>query len=281
MGTFAEALIKARTDAGFETAYKFYHRNGGKGHFPFTFVHYLRIEKGESLPRPEWVETLFLALRIMPTQAEARALLVAYLTGTLGGEKYARYILFPLFEQPEAGAEKFDPMKWMNAAHSEHLSPAEFSAMAADETAYWCAEGLFNEAAPLAAEELARKLGEKTAPVKAALAALVKAGLVLKAGKDKYRSRREGKFFTYPGRLNGMAPQLDKVRGYWEKARAKETGPEFERLCFVRGRESAMNNYRLNLSQAVDAANACIVNRTGPDTAFFLVEARIRKIKRF
>ena len=49
---FSQQLIKARTAAGFNTAYKFYHRNGGRRHFKFTFVHYARIERGLSLPRP-------------------------------------------------------------------------------------------------------------------------------------------------------------------------------------------------------------------------------------
>ncbi|OGS10794.1 MAG: hypothetical protein A2234_02330 [Elusimicrobia bacterium RIFOXYA2_FULL_58_8] len=281
MGEFAKNLIKARSEAGFETAYKFYHRNGGRRHFPFTFVHYTRIEKGGSLPRPEWIEPVFVALRLLPTQLEARNLLRSFISDLLGGEKNAGYILAPLLSGAKPEDEKFDPMKLMKSAHSVHLTPDEFAVMTGNEAAYWCAEALFNEADAFTSVELAEKTGFKAGEVLAALNALVAAGLVIKAGKGKYRCRYEGKFFTYPGRLEGMGKFLDKAREYWEKAAKKEGRIFFERLGLIRTTESAISGYRLNLAQAVDSANACIVNRSGPDTAFFLIESRIRKIKRF
>lgn len=281
MGEFAKNLIKVRSESGFETAYKFYHRNGGRKHFPFTFVHYTRIEKGGSLPRPEWIESLFIALRLLPTQGEARNLLQAFVTDLLGGEKNAGYILAPLLSGAQQEAEKFDPMKLLKAAHSVHLTPDEFAVMTGSEAAYWCAEALFNEAAAFTPAELAKKIGITTRATLAALIALEKAKLVIKAGKGEYRCRYEGKFFTYPGRLDGMGQLLDKARAYWEAAAKAEGRIFFERLGLIRTTESSISAYRLNLSQAVDAANACIVNRAGPDTGFFLIEARIRKIKKF
>lgn len=281
MGEFAESLIKARAAAGFETAYKFYHRNGGKQHFPFTFVHYTRIEKGASLPRPEWIEPVFVALRLLPTQAGARNMLRSFISDLLGGEKNARYILAPLLAVSGPEAEAFDPMQLLKAAHSVHLSPDEFAVMTGSEAAYWCAEALFNEAGAFTPVELAEKTGLGAGETRVALKALDKAGLAVKAGKGKYRCRHEGKFFTYPGRLEGMGSLLDKARAYWETAAKKEGRIFFERLGLIRTTESAISGYRLNLAQAVDAANACIVNRSGPDTGFFLIEARIRKIKRF
>ncbi len=47
MTGFSQQLIKARSAAGFDTAYKFYHRNGGRKHFSFTFVQF-------QLDRPGW-----------------------------------------------------------------------------------------------------------------------------------------------------------------------------------------------------------------------------------
>ena len=280
MKEFAKNLVIARSAAGYETAYKFYHRNGGRKHFPFTFVHYTRIEKGRSLPRPGWIEPIFVALRLLPAQAQARTLLRSFVSGLLGGEKNAAYILAPLLPGAEPQDAKFDPMLLLKAAHSVHLSPEEFAVMTGSEAAYWCAEALFNEAGAFTARELAEKTGLPCGAAAAALKALEKAKLAVRTGA-KYRCRYEGKFFMYPGRLAGMGTLLDKARAYWEKAARREGRAVFERLGLVRTTESAISGYRLDLAQTVDAANACIVNRSGPDTGFFLIEARIRKIKKF
>lgn len=281
MEEFAQNLIKARSEAGFETAYKFYHRNGGRKHFPFTFVHYTRIEKGDSLPRPEWIELIFVALRLLPTQVQARNMLKSFVSDLLGGAKNAGYILTPLLADTKPEDEKFDPMRLLRSAHSVHITPDEFAVITGSEAAYWCAEALFNEAAAFTPAELAEKIGFNSAQTLTALKALEKTKLVIKAGKGEYRCRYEGKFFTYPGRLDGMEKLLDKAKTYWENAAKKEGRVFFERLGLIRTTESAISGYRLSLAQAVDAANACIVNHSGPDTGFFLIEARIRKIKKY
>ena len=54
----------------------------------------MRIEKGESVPKPEWLERILLALRLLPTQAESRDLLMSYLRAFLGG--FQREILWYL-----------------------------------------------------------------------------------------------------------------------------------------------------------------------------------------
>ncbi len=275
---FANLLIKARTAAGFDTAYKFYHRNGGRKHFAFTFVHYMRIEKGASVPKPEWLERIMLALRLLPTQAEARGLLTAYLRDFLGGGRTAEYVLAPLFSGQAAQASRPDAMTWMKAQASVHLTPEEFTAMAASETAYWCAEALCSDGGTWAPEELAKKLSLDPKAAAKALESLKKAGLMLKTAAGKYKCRHQGKFFTYPGRLEGMGAQLETINGYLEKA----GGPEFfERLELVRAEEGAMSNFRLQLAQAMDGANAYASHSAGQNTGFYLIKLRMRKVKAF
>lgn len=218
--TFSRQLIKARSAAGFDSAYKFYHRNGGRRHFKFTFVHYNRIERGLSLPRPEALPYIFLGLRLLPTEAGVRELLLAYIRSYLGGGQAADYILNPVLSPAQQPADGDGPMGWMKAHSSVHLSPREFSAMAESETAYWCAEALCNDPAAWYPEELAAKLELQPKAVKTALESLKKAGLALKTAAGKYKCRYQGKFFTYPGRLEGMGGALDAVKGYWAKAAA-------------------------------------------------------------
>jgi len=278
MTRFHEHLIKARAAAGFDTAYKFYHRNGGRKHFAFTFVHYLRIEKGESVPKPEWLERILLALRLMPTQAEARELLMSYLRDFLGGGRTAEYVLAPLFSGQAPAGGGPDAMTWMKAHSSVHLSPKEFSAMAASEAAYWCAEALCSDGGSWAPGDLAGKLGLDPKAAAKALESLKTAGLAVKTAAGKYKCRHQGKFFTYPGRLEGMGAQLETINGYLEDA----GGPDFfERLELVRAEEGAMSNYRLQLAQAMDGANAYAAHSAGQNTGFYLIKLRMRRLKDF
>lgn len=277
---FSKQLIKARAAAGFDTAYKFYHRNGGRRHFKFTFVHYNRIEHGLSLPRPEGLQEIFLALRLMPTEAGSRELLVSYLRSQLGGGAAADYILNPLFSGTGSNASSAGPMDWMKAHSSVHLSPEEFSAMAASETAYWCSEALCNDSGAWKPEELAKKLGLEPKPVKAALESLKKSGIVLKTTGGSYKCRYQGKFFTFPGRLEGMGKALETVKSYWTKAGAG--GRDFfERVELIRAEDGAVSNYRLQLAQAMDGANAYATHSGSPESGFFLIETRIKKIRKF
>lgn len=277
---FSKQLIKARLAAGFDTAYKFYHRNGGRRHFKFTFVHYGRIEHGVSLPRAEWLQRIFLALRLMPTEAAARELLVSYLRGLLGGGSCADYVLNPLFSGKDGGANQAGPMDWMKAHSSVHLSPDEFSAMAANEAVYWCAEALCNDSGAWKSEELAAKLGLEAAKAKSALEALKKAGIAVKTAGGKYKCRYQGKFFTYPGRLEGMSKSLDAVKSYWDKAAAG--GRDFfERVELIRAEDGAVSNYRLQLAQAMDGANAYATHSGSATSGFFLIETRIKKVRKF
>lgn len=277
---FSRQLIKARSAAGFDTAYKFYHRNGGRRHFKFTFVHYTRIERGLSLPRPEWLEGIFLGLRLLPTEAGARELLLSYLRSALGGGAAADYILNPLFGASGTAGNPAGPMDWMKAHNSVHLSPAEFSAMAASEAAYWCAEALCNDTGAWKPEELGKKLGLETKAVKTALESLKKAGLAVRTAGGSYKSRYPGKFFTYPGRLEGMGKALDAVKSYWEKAGAKGRN-FFERVELIRAEEGAVSNYRLQLAQVMDGANAYATHTGGDTSGFFLIETRLKKLRDF
>lgn len=278
MASFHEDLIKARAAAGFETAYKFYHRNGGRKHFAFTFVHYMRIEKGAAVPKPECLERILLALRLLPTQAEAHGLLMSYLRDFLGGGRAAEYVLAPLFSGQPPSDGGTDAMTWMKAHSSVHLTPEEFSAMAASETAYWCAEALCSDGGTWSPEELEKKLSLAPKTAAKALESLRKAGLALKTRAGRYQCRRRGKFFTYPGRLEGMAAQLAAINGYLEKT----GGPEFfERFELVRAEEGAMSGFRLQLAQAMDGANAYATHSRGRNTGFYLIKLRMKKIKSF
>ncbi len=276
MKKFCKSLKAAREAAGFPSAYKFYHNNGGKKHFPFTFVHYTRIENGTSLPKPESIEHIFLALRILPTEASAKELLTAYLNDMMGGGRVGEYILGPLFSKNEATSG--DNLKWMKRYNSEHLTPEVFTIMTSCLETYWCSEALFNSVHALSSEAWAKKLDLNPAKVKTALGKLSKCSIAVKTKDGKYKCAKPGKVFYYPGRLEGMGPCLDKIKTYWQDSNKYDL---FERFWIGKTTNSDMLNYRFTLSQAIDQANNYVNHSEETPGNFFLIETKIRKLKDF
>ncbi len=277
-GVFAANLVKARASAGFDTPYKFYHKNGGKRHFPFTFFHYTRVEKALALPGPESMRSILIALRLMPSQGEMRELIRSYLKDLLGGGSTADDMLNPLLSGVQAAAPQADDMRWMRQHVFVHMSVDEFMAVSAGEEAYWCAEALCSDNSAWRAPELAQKLNISSAKAEKALESLVKCGLVIKDRSGKYQCRHEGKFFMYPGRLEGMGQRLGAIKGFWEKSRGKQL---FERQILVRSDPGAMANYKLALSYSVDASHAYATHTSTTGSGFYLVRAEIKELKKF
>ncbi|MBI3551722.1 MAG: MarR family transcriptional regulator [Elusimicrobia bacterium] len=280
---FSRRLAAARREAGFKSAYQFYHGNGGRRHFPFTYVHYLRIENAGKLPRPQWLGRLLTGLRLSPGEAGCRRLFLAYLKDLLGGPEASALILEPLLcrhgaASAPAGAEA---VRWMKAEHSVHLTPAQFKALASSESAYWCSELLCNDGGSWTAEELAEALGITAAAAQAGLARLKTAGLARRTAAGRYRARWTGKLFTFPGRLEGMGRHLDLIQRYWERMASRRGERVSARVEVVRAEAGFMRRYSQTLAETLDAANAGAAQTKGEDTGLYLIEAGIRRLLPF
>ncbi len=280
MAVFALCLARLRREAGFPTAYQFYHRNGGRRHFQFTYVHYLRMEKGVSLPKAEWVSTLLLSLRLSPGQAATRELFVAYLRDLLKSDAAFDLIVGPLLCR-HGGAGQAPAMGWVKAEHTVHMTPDQFRAVAADEAGYWCSEALFNDSGSWSAREIAGKFELDSKACARGLKRLKDAGLAREASKGRYMARQAGKLYTFPGRLRDMAGLLKTVEGYWKRMDKKRGQRALQRVELVRAEEGAMRGYTTVLSDAVDAANLYATHSAGAGTGLYLIESTIRKLTPF
>lgn len=280
---FSRALAAARRDAGFKTAYQFFHKNGGRRHFGFTYVHYLRLESSRALPRPEKVARLVTALRLAPGEDGARRLFLAFMEDLLRTPEAVELILAPLLcrhgaAPPAPGAEA---LRWMKSQHAVHLSPAQFAALASSEAAYWCSEVLCSDGGIWTPGQLAGALGLEARAVKAGLARLRAAGLARRTAAGRFRGPSPGKLYTFPGRLEGMGPLLARVKGYWERMRRRRGADVSERVELVRAEAGFMRRYAAGLAETLDAANAGAAHAKGEDTGIYLVEARVRKLLPF
>lgn len=276
---FSKALRHMRREAGFKTAYQFYHANGGRRHFVFTYVHYLRLENRGRLPRPEWMSLIVKALRLGPGEVGARRLFEAYLRDSLGEDGFET-VAAPLLCRHQgvpapAGAEG---LRWMKSENAVHMTPVQFAAIASSSAAYWCSEVLLSDEEAWSEEALARRLSLEPKAVRKELERLKAAGLVRRMGGGRWRSRHHGKFFTFPGRLEGIGEAFKRVQGYWEAMYAKVGREESARVELVRAESSFVRRYAHSLNEAVDAANIGAVRAKGQDTALYLVEARVRRL---
>ncbi len=279
---FGERLSRLRAEAGFATAYQFYHRNGGRRTFPFTYVHYLRIEKGAALPRPPWLAVLLTALRLAPGVAGCREMFLAYLRDMLGTQEVYELVLAPLLCRHDAAASAGgEALRWMKSEHAVHLTEEQFKALACDETVYWCSEILLNDRGAWTAEAAATALGMDVSPVRAALAKLQSAGLARRTPGGRFKSRLGGKFYTFPGRLPGMGASLEKVGRYWERMYKRRGRETLSRVELIRAGEPSAQKYARLLAETLDAANLHATHAKGEDTGLFLIEARVRKLMPF
>lgn len=277
MSAFSGILSALRREAGYPTAYGFYHRNGGRGHFGCTYVHYMRLERGARAPQPGALRAMLQALRLPPSDRDARRLFKAYLLDVLGGAENFELIVGAL-AAPARGPS--GPRK-LRAGSVVHLSQAQFATLAFDETTYWTSELLLNDRKSWTARQVAARLECPEPAAATALERLRKARLVRATSKNRYRTRRPGCSYTFPGRTNGMGPLLRRVRGWWTAASRRRGSAFGDRVELVRASSTKMRRYLAALYRAVDEAGFASTHDPGEDTALFAVEARVRRLMAF
>ena len=257
MSAFSDILTGLRRKAGYPTAYGFFHRNGGRAHFGCTYVHYLRLERGARAPQPDALRAMLQALRLPPSDHDARRLFRSYLLDKLDGAENFAFIVGALIA-PERGPARRQRSR---AGAVLHLSQAQFTALTRDETTYWTSELLLNDRKSWTARQVAARLECPEAAAGAALETLKKARLVRATSTRRYRTRRPGCSYTFPGRTKGMGPLLRRVRGWWTDAARRRGGVLGDRVELVRASSTRMRRYLAALYRVVDEAGLASTDR--------------------
>ncbi|TPW19699.1 MAG: hypothetical protein FD126_2418, partial [Elusimicrobia bacterium] len=198
MTRFGPALARLRRDAGFATAYAFYHRSGGRRLFPFTFQYYLKIEAGRSVPRADWVPGLVSALRVAPSHGAYRELVLDYLRDLCGREETFEALFAPLAAPPAPEPTAPAVIRKLMYSRAYPLSLAQLEAVAASEAAYWAFEYLSNTDEAMDAAELARRTGLPVKALAPALARLTRLQLLRRASGGRYKCHLIGRRLVYP-----------------------------------------------------------------------------------
>lgn len=279
---FSGTLVRLRKEAGFPTAYRFFHDNGGAAAFKVSYRNYLMMEQGRNLPMLGRLARILIGLRTPQGTPAAKELTLAWLRTMAGEENYAE-LLEPLLS-PGAQARYVSPadeaLRRTLAERKYHMTEEQLLATISSFEVYKCAFTLETDSGVWTAESLAKALGIKKTVAGRALKDFVKAGLVRAEGKGAYRSRLAGQLVEYPVTAALRPEVLSRLKGYLKRFEL-ECPVEYANMGLVRADADAMRGYYPMLKADVEASHAYSTTRKTAKSAGFFVVARVHRLWNF
>lgn len=212
MGHFSRSLTHLRESSGFKTAYAFYHSNGGRKVFPFTYAYYAKIERGESLPRPPWLAKILRLVRVSSPADRARV--VSDYLRDISVEKESFDLLFAPFLTVENEPAERRAIRSLRARTARHLTPREVRLTSSSLTAADCYVVLINTQGPLDVERIAEITKQPVDQCASALKELARQKLIRAHSGKRYSGLSTGANHTLPkdptsqALVNGILAQM-------------------------------------------------------------------------
>jgi hypothetical protein len=281
VGLFSTSLGRLRIESGFATPYAFYHRNGGRRVFPFTYAYYLKLEHGKHLPRPQWLPLLLNLLRIRPSDEMYRRFVVDYLRDHFGSEENFQSLLGPLLRSKHEKNYEQQAVKRLISRQAYHLTPEQYKAVVADAATYWAFECLVNDHASFGPEELAEITGLPEASIEAGLKKLASQKLARPVSGGRYKSPLAGKFYVFPRSFPGVDIERAKVARHVDEMVLRRGTVLQESGMMIRAEEGAVRRAISTLNNALETAQAFAVHEKAEGSGFFRLEIRARKAADF
>jgi len=278
MGTiFSDTLTRLRKDAGFDTAYRFYHDNGGAQAFKVSYRKYLLIEQGKNLPVVDRLTKILMGLRLPLGTPDATALVLAWLKTAAGQDVYTE-VFEPLLAPKVAGLSPMHAaLKRTLAEKKHHITLEQLAATASSFETYKCAFTLESDTGTWTAERLAVTLKIKKCEAERGLKELVGAGLVKKLKKGVYRSRVAGMLIEYPPTA-AMPPGLRQKLRDCLKRLEQEAVVEYSSMGLIRADAGALKGFFPLLHSNVEAAGTYAITEKTPKSAGFFVIGRVLRL---
>lgn len=279
---FSETLTRLRKGAGFPTAYRFYHDNGGAPFFKVSYRNYLMMEQGRNLPVMGRLARIVMGLRIPERTPEARELTLAWLRTMAGEEAYSDMIA-PLFTpgaQAAAASPAEEALRRTLSEKKFHITEKQIIATVASFETYKCSFVMESDSGVWTAESMAKALGIKKAEADKALKSFLKAGLVKAEPRGGYRSKMAGQLVEYPAGLALRQDVLAKLRDYHKRLEA-ESSLEFGTTGMVRADADAMRGLYPMLKSGVESSYAFSTTKPTSKSAGFMVIGRVLRLWNF
>lgn len=194
MSSFSETLVNLRKEAGFKTAYGFFHDGGGAPVLKMSYANYMATERGKSLPELGKLPALLHALGLPHGSDRAAPLVGAWLRTAYGDAAYS-WMLDPLLKGP-APARAAGPAA--DGGDAVAAGEGQLAAIAGGPLSFLCYLALANDAGALTAGQLAARLGEDAGETARALKQLARAGVLETRPGEKYRCAWAGSRVLFP-----------------------------------------------------------------------------------
>lgn len=215
MRHFGSTLSQLRRDAGFATAYAFYHRNGGRRIFRYTFAHYRKIERGLSLPPIRSLPVIISCLRSPLDSADVRRLAIALLRDLVGDEQVFADLIEPLIVKDGGSTGERSVVHRLLTTHAKHLSVRQYRSIASSPERFWIFHFLSNNRGPVALARLAAALARPAPRLRRAAEELVEQRVLRRAGKERYACPFAGSHVVSPNVYPGYLEDARRIRGYY------------------------------------------------------------------
>lgn len=282
---FSETLQRLRKAAGFPTAYRFFHDNGGDKVLGMCYRKYLMMEQGRILPLFKHLRAFIFGMRLVPNCPEARELATAWLR-TMAGEDAYEDILRPLLA-PAPAVPSLSPMdkamKATLASRRYYMTPEQMDVIAASAANFRCFLALTNDAGAWKPEALAPQLGLTVPAAKKSLEALAGCGL-LKQVKGAYKCPYYNVPIEFPHLNTGFRDShkaaYEKIRRYHEEMVASGKRVWFRR-GFIRADGDALPNMYQVLATGIDSAGGYSVADKSERSGVFAIESSVVKLMDF
>ncbi|NNN05049.1 MAG: hypothetical protein HKL90_04030 [Elusimicrobia bacterium] len=281
MGHFSRSFSKLRALSGFKNAYSYYHLNGGRRVFPFTYVHYLKIERGGSLPTPRAFAVMLDNLRRGNAPAERRRLVDDYLRDLCADDEVYDRLFAPL-SIPTIESAQTVAVRNLRAHFSSQVTIPQLQAIAASRESTGVFTLLAGIPNSLTLKDISGILGADGKKCLAALRTLRGWRLVRSAGKDRWQNRGGGLHYQLPKSkaASGLLEKLNEHR----RALAKERGQDyFGNALTLRldpaGAQSAVAEFE-RVYASILASNQEL-SPAGPETPVYLIETRMHRMLTF
>lgn len=276
---FSDALRKLRKDAGFPTAYRFFHDNGGQAALGFSYRQYMGMESG-MLPDADKLSRLIQALRLFYLSPCSNRLITAWLRTRAGDEAYDRLIkpFLPAPTEEEVKTPLYGLVRAMMRERSYYLSHEQFAASMADYPTYLCYMALISDTGLWSSDGLAGALHIQKEDADRALKRLAAAKIAKRVRPGLYRCAFPHRMVQTP-RLSAISAELYKKADENVTRLAATAETRLHEGVFVRAdKDQFLGRFSPSLRFAVEASHGYSVQEKSPTTAIFYVEGRVVQV---
>lgn len=275
MAHFNRTLIRLRAAAGYKTAYSFYSSNGGRRTFPFSYVSYVGIERGKSLPKPTWLSRIIAGLRIGISENDRAALMTAYLRDLSEQSAVFDDLFAPYLAKPVEPAHR-TAVKALMGDSAYHLTAEQFQSSLESAPMFWSVLLLSCHAKPLEPEAIAGMTGLPLTGIEGALKKLAKLGLVKRMASGSYKSPLTGRNSTAPVDADSQRAK-EKLRAYALEMARSRGRIALDACVTLRLEASTAAEVARSLTDVLEHTAARAVQEGGSDTGIYFVSVGVAK----